>query len=155
MKKTNLKATLKPLIKECIQEILLEEGLLSSVISEVIVGVNGANSVLTEARTPQPETRAREESAFNESAYKQSRQRVSNKISENRKKMLDAIGKSSLNQLNGVNIFEDVDPIPRAGTLSESSSPAASAPLAGVAPEDPGVDISALMGAAQKWNKLV
>jgi hypothetical protein len=153
MKKANLKATLKPLIKECIQEILFEEGILSSVISEVIVGVNGANSVLTEVKTPQPEVKKK--SIFNESTYKQSRQRVSSKVTENRKKMLDAIGKSSLNQLNGVNIFEDVDPIPRAGTLSESSSPAASSPLSGVSPEDPGVDISALMGAAQKWNKLV
>ena len=39
MKKTELKRLLKPMIKECIKECLYEEGVLSSVVSEVVEGL--------------------------------------------------------------------------------------------------------------------
>ena len=40
MKKDELKKVLKPLVKQCINEVLLEEGLLSTVIAEVMKGTN-------------------------------------------------------------------------------------------------------------------
>ena len=40
MNKDQLKKTLKPMIKECIKEVIFEEGILSSIISEVVKGTN-------------------------------------------------------------------------------------------------------------------
>ncbi len=55
MNKKELKQLIKPLVKECINEVLLQEGVLSSIISEVMIGTQGA--VLKEqapAPTQQP-----------------------------------------------------------------------------------------------------
>ena len=38
MKKQELAKILKPLVKQCIKEVLFEEGVLSNVISEVVIG---------------------------------------------------------------------------------------------------------------------
>ena len=94
MKKTNLKAALRPIIKECIQEILFEEGILSSLVTEVVVGVNNAHTTtITEARqAPNSPPAKKQREVFNERAYKESRQQAKSKVNENRKKMLDAIG---------------------------------------------------------------
>ena len=38
MNKKQLLAALKPLVKECVKEVIFEEGVLSSLISEVVKG---------------------------------------------------------------------------------------------------------------------
>ena len=95
MKKTDLKKVLKPLIKECIKETLFEEGILSSVIAEVVKGLGTTQQLVVEQKQN------------NEDEIKkmqlQEKQKRSQKINETRKKMLDAIGKSSY---NGVDLFE-------------------------------------------------
>ena len=47
MKKDELKKVLKPLVKQCINEVLLEEGLLSTVIAEVMKGTGATRIVET------------------------------------------------------------------------------------------------------------
>ena len=127
MNKKDLKELIKPLVKECInesvQEILLSSGLLSQVISEVLKGV-GTSTIVEEKSSEQ---------ARMSQIVKQSEQR---KISESRKQLLDNIGKTSY---GGVSVFEGIsDTIPD----EQSSSPAN--PMQGIAPDDPGVDITQL-----------
>jgi len=142
MKKQELAKILKPLVKQCIREVLFEEGVLSNVISEVVIGLNAGPQPIveqTQQRTQPTAPPPRDEEA----------DRRKQKINETRKQMLDAIGKSSY---NGVDLFEGTKPI--------SSSPAPGAPpshspLANMDPEDAGVDISALMGKTPVWNALL
>lgn len=127
MNKKDLKDLIKPLIKECIEETLTEtiltSGILSQVISEVLKGVN--NSVIVENKTNNEETRMSQ-------IAKQSEKR---QISESRKQMMDAIGKTSY---GGVNIFEGIkETIP-------DEKPSVANPLSGIAAHDPGVDITQL-----------
>ena len=63
------------------------------------------------------------------------------KIQEQRKKMLDMIGKDSY---NGVNVFEGVEPARESNQHS---------PLGNISPGDPGVDISKLFN--DNWSKLI
>ena len=122
MKKNEMKKILKPLIKECIKEVLLEEsGMLSHIVSEVAVGLNaGVKTVVKEVATkPMPKTNK-------------------NSLSSTKKRLLDSIGKDAY---KGVNIFEGTTP-----TSAPSSPGAPQGPLSGIAPNDPGVDISGLFG---------
>ena len=130
MKKSELKNIIKPLVKECINEVLLQEGILSSVIAEVVSGLN-ANVIRESAPLQDSETIARE-------------QRV--KLDETRKKMLDAIGRDSY---KGVNVFEGTTPAP-AETSSKGD------PMANIDPRDPGVDIANVFGSqmSNNWGKI-
>ena len=124
MNKSELKKILKPLIKECIKEVLLEEeGALSHVIKEVASGLSAGKQQITETRTFQPPKQAKP-------------QNTNHKLQ--RKKLLDAIGKSAY---NGVDLFEGTTPAP-APFEGQTQGP-----LSGVAANDPGVDISGLFGA--------
>ena len=127
MKTNELKKVLKPLIKQCIKEVIFEEGVLSGIISEVVKGVDTAPVIREQRQISKPKPN-------NELAKK--------KIQEQRKKMLDAIGKSSY---NGVNVFEGVEPTP-----AESNQ---QSPLANISPGDPGVDITGLFNS--NWSKLI
>ena len=137
MKKSEFKKIIKPIVKECIQEALLEEGLLSSVISEVVKGLGPA---------PVVEDKQQEQDSFETQSINEEKERRRKHAHETKKKMLDAIGQSSY---NGVDLFEGTTPMHQS---SESSGPA---PFADVAPEDAGVDISALMGKKKIWNTLL
>ena len=61
-------------------------------------------------------------------------------LKEQRQKMLEAIGRDSM---NGVNVFEGTDPMSSSGDISSTGPKSA---LAGVDPKDSGVDISDLAG---------
>jgi hypothetical protein len=131
MNKKELKELIKPLVKECIEEsvkeVVLESGLLSQVISEVMKGVGNATIVETTQKKEPEELRMSE-------IVRQSEQ---TKISESRKQMLNAIGKTSY---AGVNVFEGInETIP-----DEPSSAGPANPMQGIAPHDPGVDITQL-----------
>ena len=124
MKTNELKKVLKPLIKQCIKEVIFEEGVLSGIISEVVKGVDTAPVIREQKQVSKP---------TNGLAKK--------KLQEQRKKMLDAIGKDSF---NGVDIFEGVEPTREGNQQS---------PLANVSPGDAGVDISELFN--NSWSKLI
>jgi hypothetical protein len=134
MKKEELKKVLKPLIKECIREVIFEEGALSSVVSEVVKGM-GQPIVETKQKFP---TKQKPQYETDDQA------RI--RLQEQRKKMMDAIGGDAY---NGVDLFEGTTPAP----ASESGG---KGPLNGIAPNDPGVDISSVMGkSAAIWSKMV
>ena len=137
MNKDDLKKVLKPLVKQCINEVLLEEGLLSTVIAEVMKGTGAARIVET-TQTTQPKI---DNTAARERKRKQ--------LLEQKKKLLDAIGTESY---NGVNVFEGTTPTKNAPAPGQQE---AQGPLSGVASHDPGVDISSLMGSAHNWSKMV
>ena len=133
MKKNELKQVLKPLIKECIKEVMFEEGVLSGIISEVVKGL-GTNTIV-EQRQPVPQRQAPLRSA--EEA------RVN--LQETKSKMLDAIGKSAF---GGIDLFEGTTPAPAPAANSNG-------PMAGIAPDDSGVDIGGIMAlAGDKWSKF-
>lgn len=155
MKVSELKALLKPLIKEAIKETLLEEGILSTVIQEVMRGVGAnnqrvvsesliprkldANTILqsphgVDVRKNQPRPQLQEQ------LINQKNELKNDKAKEARKRMLDAIGGS----YGGVDLFEGTAPLGTAGKVGDDTPAAQSAqsPLAGVAPDDPGVDLS-------------
>tara|TARA_R110000824_G_scaffold45962_7_gene132542 strand:- start:3741 stop:4172 length:432 start_codon:yes stop_codon:yes gene_type:complete len=142
MKKSELKTLLKPLIKECIQETLLEGGLLSNVISEVVKGLGGTQQLVVE------ETR-QDEGQMKKMQLQEKQKRIE-KLNETRKGMLDAIGRSSY---NGVDLFEGTTPIKSAG--GPDSQPSPRGPLANMEPDDPGVDISRLMGNSDIWKAMI
>ena len=134
MKKNELKKILKPLIKECIKEVIFEEGALSTIITEVVKGTSGSQQIV-ETRTQQPKQDfARQERKMQEAK-------------ERKRKLLDSIGKDAY---NGVNLFEGTTP------TSAPSSTQGQGPLDGMAPNDPGVDISGLFSghSAKIWQKL-
>ena len=133
MNKTELKKILRPLIKECIREVIFEDGTLSTIISEVVKGVGEpiveTKQQFSTPRQPQYET------------DEQARTR----LNEQRKKMMDAIGNDAY---NGVNLFEGTTPAP-------SSQETGRGALSDVDPNDPGVDISSLVGKSSTiWSKM-
>ena len=140
MKKAELKKVLKPIVKECIQEALLEEGLLSSLISEVVKGLGTNQQPIVEQKQNDDEIKKLQ--------TEEKKKRVQ-KMNETRKKMLDAIGNTSL---NGVDLFEGTTPLGRAGAPGETAQPGGA--LAGMDPGDAGIDISNLMGNTKIWKKM-
>jgi hypothetical protein len=137
MKKTELKKVLKPLIKECVKEIIFEDGVLSSIIAEVITGVVGAPPILNAAP---PKIQEAQENKRHAKAEAERR----NKMKETRKKMLNAIGESSY---NGVDLFEGTKPM----TVPSGEQ---HDPLSGTDPTDAGIDISSLMENTSTWKTL-
>ena len=129
MKKNDLKKLIKPIVKECIQEVLLEEGLLSNVVSEVAKGLQPQNVVI-ESREPQLQAAPRKSNP---------------NVAEQRKKLLDAIGKDAY---NGVDLFEGTAPI-------SSQGPAKPGAIDLGESGDSGVDITSIMGNATKlWDMM-
>ena len=126
MKANELKKVLKPLIKQCIKEVIFEEGVLSGIISEVVKGVDTAPVIREQKQVSRPKP-------INGKAKK--------KIQEQRKKMMQAIGKDAY---NGVDLFEGVE-------LARESNQ--QSPLANIAPGDAGVDISQLFNS--NWSKMI
>ena len=134
------KSEFKEIIKESVKEVLIEEGVLKNVISEVLkaTGASKADQGLDHAK--QFLKKDRKELEINQKQ----------KLSETKKKMLDAIGKSSY---GGVDLFEGTTPLSKAGTTSAPQSP--SSALEGVDPNDSGVDISGLLGNSNVWKELL
>jgi hypothetical protein len=123
------KSELKNIIKECVKEVIFEEGVLSGIITEVVQGL-GSQSVIRESGKVEasPKTKQR--------------------LSETRKQMLDAVASNSYeatkNRFANPELFEGTRPI----TESNGKSP-----LSGVAPSDPGVDISNIPGFGN-WSSV-
>ena len=129
------KQEFKKLVKECVREILFDEGVLSNLVAEVAFGLTKAQNMLNETPSEQKAPAPVRES---ESLREQK---------ESRNRLIAAMKTDSMK-----NIFENVDPIKEKGV--PGSTPVAS-PLSGVAPSDPGVDISGLLKVSKDmWNKL-
>jgi len=129
MKKSELKKVIKPLVKECIQEVLIEEGLLSSVVSEVVKGIT--DTTIVEQRKAVPQQIVREPKNTN--------------LKQQRQKLMGAINKDAY---NGVDLFEGTTPAP-----AQREQSAGAVDLGD--PNDAGVDISSIMGASSKiWERL-
>ena len=141
MKKSDLKELIKPIVEECVKDALLTSGLLTSVISEVIAGVQ--KGLLTEQprQVQQPVVQEQRNTISEEER---------NKILENKKKLLNAIGNSAY---NGVDVFEGTTPLKKGGTPSKSGG--GYKPFDGVDPSDPGVNIDKLTSnLGGIWKKL-
>ena len=134
MNKNELKKVLKPLIKECIKEVMFEDGTLSSIIAEVMKGTQQAPAqpIVEQQQYQQPQTRLETD------------EEAKARMTAKRKSLMDSIGQGAY---NGVNLFEGTTPAP-----ADSNT---QGPLAGVAANDPGVDITALMNKTSAiWAKM-
>tara|TARA_R110000851_G_scaffold296210_1_gene451275 strand:- start:13 stop:426 length:414 start_codon:yes stop_codon:yes gene_type:complete len=134
------KSDFKELIKESVKEVLVDEGVLRSIISEVV------NAVGQTQIAPAPIT----ENSFSQEAKKEASEKHRQKLIESKKKMLEAIGGSSF---GGVDLFEGTTPLKKAGNPETSGAPASA--LEGVDPRDSGVDISNLLGGSNVWKQLL
>ena len=145
MNKKELKALIKPIVKECINEVLLQEGVLSSVISEVMIGTQAA--VLKE-QAPTPSKPKRRMETDDEAMRRlQERKR---KAGNQKKKLLDAIGKDAY---GGVDLFEGTQALNSGG--NPDSGTQAQGALSGYAPDDAGVNIDGLLNlSGNTWKKL-
>jgi hypothetical protein len=115
------KSELKNIIKECVKEVIFEEGVLSGIITEVARGLQGPLH-LREAST------VTTQSSLEAKAAKQEVLRaVAGQGYEDLKKRFPNPG-----------LFEGTQPIP---------SGKGNGALSGLAPGDPGLDISSLPGA--------
>jgi len=133
--KNDLKKILKPLIKECIKEVIFEEGVLSTVITEVMKGTSGSQRIVETERPRQ----TKQNFVDREKKLKEAKER--------KRKLLDSIGKDAY---NGVDLFEGTTPAPAPRTNQGQG------PLDSVAPNDPGVDISSIFSghSSKIWQKL-
>ena len=124
MKKTEL----KNIIKECVKEVIFEEGVLSGIITEVAKGIT-TSAPLQESRAITAPVRS--------------------PPSEDRKKVLDAIGGRSYEDAKKLmpnpELFEGTQPIRENGKGHA---------LAGTSPGDAGVDISTIPGFGS-WDSLI
>jgi hypothetical protein len=135
MNKNELKKVLKPLIKQCIKEVIFEEGVLSNIIAEVATGLTTSIAEPIVENKPPPRSPRRKEKA----------------VSESKKRLLDSISRDAY---NGVDLFENTNPISKAGAPGDVSTPRS--PLSSYAPDDAGVDINGILSiAGSTWSKLV
>ncbi len=139
MKRSELKKVLKPLIKECIKEVMFEDGVLSGLISEVAKGIGSTSA-------PPPRLKAAKVDPMVERMKRNAfSAEESGKLKEHKNKLMAAIGDGAY---NGVNLFEGTTPTRAQQTPTQQSSP-----LANVAPDNAGVDISNLFGSVgNHWN---
>jgi hypothetical protein len=141
MKKQELQKILKPLIKECIKEVIFEEGVLSSLIKEVAVGI-GSQQTIIETRVEEPPQQdfSRQRVELQEEAQQAMRDR--------KRKLEESLGGG----FEG--IFDNVDPIKSAGSPGQKTS---NSPLSNYAPDDAGVDISGIMalGGGKNWKNMI
>ena len=145
MNRKELKKLIKPIVKECINEVLLQEGVLSSIISEVMIGTQAA--VLKE-QAPAPSKPKRRVETDDEAMRRlQERKRQAN---NQKKKLLDAIGKDAY---GGVDLFEGTQALSSGG--NPDSGTQAQGALSGYAPDDAGVNIDGLINiAGNTWKKM-
>lgn len=137
MNPKELKTALKPIVKELIYECLITEGILSSVVSEI---VKGTGNTVVETKQQPVQTQA-----------KQPRQKLEtdDEAIARRKKLEETL----VGRL-GVNVFEGVQPLSAGGRDNTPSQTTAGNPLSGLDPNDSGIDISGLMKLTGGWKRI-
>jgi len=131
MKREELRRAIKPMVKDCVYELLLEEGFLSTLISEVAKGLNGATLLTEGAKAPAPVV--------------EEHQPIRPDYADQKRDLMEAVGRDAY---SGVDLFE--------GTTPSAPAPQQGSPMSGIDPSDRGVDISAiekLIG--RDWKSLV
>ena len=139
MKKSQLKRVIKPIVEECLNEVLLEKGLLSSIISEVVKGIQPLQQSPVQQRSVMQENKLMQQQRqeLQEQKYEM--------MKAQKRKLLDATG-------FGVDVFSGTEPIEEAADPSNGQAGA----LSGVSPSDPGVDIAGIMAVANRdWSKMI
>jgi hypothetical protein len=140
MTKKDFKRILKPLIKECIKEVMFEEGVLSTVITEVVKGTQTINS-------PQPRLQMEKKQQANYPDQRELLEERRKTELERKRKLLDAAG------FGGIDIFEGTTPISQGGSMTEGTKPQGL--FSELAPGDAGIDISGIMSlGASRWKTL-
>ena len=139
MNPKELKTALKPIVKELIYECLITEGLLSSVVSEVVKGTG--NIVIAEEK---------QSVSAKQQTKSQPRLETNDEAIARRKKLEETL----VGRL-GVNVFEGTQPLSTGGRERDSvpSQATAGNPLAGLDPNDSGVDISGLLKLTGGWKR--
>ena len=146
MNKKELKKLIKPIVKECINEVLLQEGVLSSIISEVMIGTQAA--VLQEQPKRNPKTPTRRLESDDE-AMRRLQERKS-RSQDSKRKLLEAIGTDAY---GGVDLFEGTQALNSGGNPDAGAQPQGA--LSGYAPDDAGVNIDGLLNiAGGAWKKI-
>lgn len=124
------KSELKNIIKECVREVIFEEGMLSGIISEVVQGMSGTTLVQERRTQPTPQP--------------------SQRLAETKQQVLNAVASNSYDDIkkkfSNPELFEGTRPI------VENKGGKGGA-LSGVAPNDPGVDISSIPGFGS-WSSV-
>ena len=139
MKKSQLKRVIKPIVEECINEVLLEKGLLSSIISEVVKGIQPLQ------QSPMQQRPVMQENKLMQQQRQELQEQKYEMMKEQKRKLLNAAG-------FGVDVFSGTEPIEEAADPSNGQAGA----LSGVAPSDPGVDIAGIMAVANRdWSKMI
>lgn len=135
MDKQSLKKAIKPILKECVRELLIEEGLMK---------------IVAEAAQPA------KQQAVHRPQVSSGDEAVRKEIQENKKRMLDEIGKKGY--LNGVNPFVGIEPIsesqaPERQPVVVSERQKLPPAMKEVDPSDPGINITGIMNlAAGRWK---
>ena len=146
MNKKELKQLIKPLVKECINEVLLQEGVLSSIISEVMIGTQ---AVPLREQAPVPVQKPTRQLETDDQAMQriQERQR---QAGNKKRKLMDAIGKDTF---GGVDLFEGTQPLGSGGNPDSGTQPQGA--LSAYAADDAGVNIDGLLNiAGGAWKKI-
>jgi len=139
MKKTQLKKVIKPIVEECLNEVLLEKGLLSSIISEVVKGIQPLQ------QSPMRQRPQMQENKLMLQQRQELQEQKHEMMKAQKRKLLDAAG-------FGVDVFAGTQPIEEAADPSNGQASA----LSGVASDDPGVDINGIMAIANRdWSKMI
>ena len=129
MKVREFKKILKPIVEQTVKEVLLEQGVLSSVVTEVVKGMQSGGVTLVSESVEKKDTSNKEDD-MQEKYEKERQARI-----------------KRLNESAGFDVFE--------GTRSVPPEPSKS-PLSGVSAADEGVDISGILSLANnKWKKLI
>lgn len=127
------KSEFKSLIKEALKEALLEDGVISGIIKESIRGAITAATITSPAREERKIVEEKHPDGLIE-RKKQAPDR--SKLNEIKKRLLDVINKDAY---GGVDLFEGTTPLPDSPSTPEGQ---AANPMKGLAPHDPGVDLS-------------
>ena len=137
MKNEELKQVLKPLIKQCIKEVIFDDGVLSGIITEIVKGLHPQTLVSENISAP---TKIEEPSNHEHERLKEENRQIHRKEMEQQRHIL---AESMGGRFNGINVFENINPIGKAGAPS-SGPTAPGSPLDGIDPGDPVVDSSRL-----------
>ena len=139
MKKSELKKLIKPIVEECVRDVLFKQGVLSSVVSEIMIGMSSNQQPLVEQS--QPEHTTTQQLNVNRKKAMNEKQEVA------KKKLLDAIGRDAF---KGIDIFEGTTPAP-----SPRGGGGSGGALKDIDPSDPGVNIDGLMNLmGNTWKTL-
>ncbi len=156
IKRAKMKMMMKPIIKELIAELLFEEGVLSSIIREVAIA---SGPVLTESRNKTQARRQELPEGVQVRETREASEAMIRKIrNEGSREVTSSRARNQFEKSGMGSFFEGTAPLKTKGVVSEGRSGGgltAPSPLAGIDPNDEGINIDALdklLG--NKWGEI-